>query len=219
MRPGWGARLGKHARPSLPHFGAKDLLPQLPSHLLVPRICPPSLIRSRSRGCRGGSGPGGGPASWWCRFLCFFLCFLCFFLWPPWPPASASCPVRRDTGSSEESPRALLRRRATPQSPQPFPGPAPSHRGRRPPSRRAARPCASACGGPNSGGIHFRPEPASARPRFPPFSGAGDAVAAMFEVGTLCSVPKGNRSRGCFRAARGRCVSSGVNSGVCETTG
>lgn len=54
-----------------------------PSHLLVPSVCPPSLILSRScgggRGTMTGSG-SGASAKLWCFLLCF-LCFLCFRLW------------------------------------------------------------------------------------------------------------------------------------------
>lgn len=53
------------------------------SHLLVPNVCPPSLILSRScgggRGTMTGSG-SGASAKPWCFLLCF-LCFLCFRLW------------------------------------------------------------------------------------------------------------------------------------------
>lgn len=54
-----------------------------PSHLLVPSVCPPSFILSRS--CGGGRGTmmgwgSGASAKLWCFLLCF-LCFLCFRLW------------------------------------------------------------------------------------------------------------------------------------------
>lgn len=161
-------------RPALPPtFWCPGSASQLPPHLLVPRICPPSLIRSLSRGCRGGSGPGGGPASWWCRFLCFFLCFLCFFLWPPWPPASASCPVRGDTGSARD-PR----------------GPCPAgERPRRPPgSSEAPRPLTV------TAGLHPAAPPGPAHPAAgDPIPGGPTSVRTRFRPASLPPFMRGGR--------------------------
>lgn len=129
--------------PRMPFPGTRGGGRGVRPHLLVPRICPPSLIFSFSCGFRGAAGGGGASGaaagSWWCFFLCFFLCFLCFFLCAPCPPPSSSSPagaaVRPGAGGGP-SPSA---RRSRSPSARPRP-----HRARRLPSCRAATLCSSA---------------------------------------------------------------------------
>lgn len=144
--------------------------PTSSSHVLVPRICPsapssplgaqdlPSQLNPEPQPRLPREfGTRGRPRLVVVPLLVLLLVLLVLLLVGAMAARLGPLPCEGRHKVSERSPRALPRRGATPQRPRPLPGPAPSHRGRRPPSRCAARPCASGCGGPNSGRTHFRP--------------------------------------------------------------
>lgn len=145
-------------------------MPGPDSHILVPRICPPTpssplgaqdlpsqLNPEPQPGLPRGFGTRGRPRLVVVPLFVFFLVLLVFLLVAAMAARLGLLPCVGGHSVSEGSPRALPSRGATPQPPRTLRGPAPSHRGCRPPSRRAARPCASGCGGPNSRRTHFRP--------------------------------------------------------------